>query len=650
MIHLSNRPPWHILVVVVALIGLSIALYGVLRKSNTNSVESRQQSPSLIQDWYYVWWDRVPRELEVQLGPSQYSNIAPQDYVGPNACANCHVENHKKWSQHPHRWMNAVASPESVKGTFDGTSIKLRGGTIVPYRKDGQYRMRLERDSHWREFEITHTIGSRFQQYYIGEFLNGAWFENTGENGTRHDGEEKDHSLDHLERNTKMVLPVGYRIKHEMWAPTYSVSTVNDTDATSDPYQDFAPIAYYDFCAKCHTTMPQGYRMLFDNNSRRLKKPSFHFDINSFLGTTLGEMISERPTELPSDTESLNDLVHDLSLSYSPQKAVTLGISCEACHYGGREHAESGGEIPPRFFPSAPSVFPVEGQDKHYGRTKENVNLLCAQCHSAPRLLLSGGNARVNSSEFRDALTGGCYSQLRCTDCHEPHTAIGEKWPNTPEQDNASCVRCHPKFKDSETHEQHAHHPLSSSGSRCMNCHMPHVNEGIEDMVRTHQISSPAKGEVILGKGANACNLCHLDKTIDWTLSYFQSWYGIEFDSSEIDNTYSERDQSLGEMWLEDRRSEIRMIAMGAIKRNYAVWLAPLLVEELNDFHLINRQFAQDTLETVLNIKLSQAKYIYWLEPLQRTEVLEDVRELVKQAATKQLSLRFMPSVLETDE
>ena len=89
---------------------------------------------------------------------------------------------------------------------------------------------------------------------------------------------------------------------------------------------------------------------------------------------------------------------------------------------------------------------------------------------------------------------------------------------------------------------------------------------------------------------------------------------------------------------------------MGAIKRNYAVWLAPLLVEELNDFHLINRQFAQDTLETVLNIKLSQAKYTYWLEPLQRTEVLEDVRELVKQAATKQLSLRFMPSVLETDE
>jgi hypothetical protein len=103
-------------------------------------------------------------------------------------------------------------------------------------------------------------------------------------------------------------------------------------------------------------------------------------------------------------------------------------------------------------------------------------------------------------------------------------------------------------------------------------------------------------------------------------------------------------------MWLEDRRSEIRMIAIGAIKRNYAIWLAPMLVEELNDFHLINRQFAQDTLETVLNIKLSQAKYTYWLEPLQRTEVLGDVRKLVKQAAAEPLSRKWIPSVLETGE
>ena len=92
------------------------------------------------------------------------------------------------------------------------------------------------------------------------------------------------------------------------------------------------------------------------------------------------------------------------------------------------------------------------------------------------------------------------------------------------------------------------------------------------------------------------------------------------------------------------------MIAIGAIKRNYAIWLAPMLVEELNDFHLINRQFAQDTLETDLNIKLSQAKYTYWLEPLQRTEVLGDVRKLVKQAAAEPLSRKWIPSVLETGE
>jgi len=46
--------------------------------------------------------------------------------------------------------------------------------------------------------------------------------------------------------------------------------------------------------------------------------------------------------------------------------------------------------------------------------------------------------------------------------------------------------------------------------------------------MRSHQISSPSVATTLSTGRPNACNLCHLDKTLKWTSDYLAKWYGIE--------------------------------------------------------------------------------------------------------------------------
>ena len=50
----------------------------------------------------------------------ELSNIRRTDYAGKDSCRECHAENYENWSHHSHRWMNALADEESVKGDFSG--------------------------------------------------------------------------------------------------------------------------------------------------------------------------------------------------------------------------------------------------------------------------------------------------------------------------------------------------------------------------------------------------------------------------------------------------------------------------------------------------------------------------------------------------
>jgi hypothetical protein len=55
---------------------------------------------------------------------------------------------------------------------------------------------------------------------------------------------------------------------------------------------------------------------------------------------------------------------------------------------------------------------------------------------------------------------------------------------------------------------------------------MPFTTYGLLKTIRSHQVSSPSvKATVDTGR-PNACNLCHLDKTLAWTSDALTRWYG----------------------------------------------------------------------------------------------------------------------------
>src|SRR5262245_59051827 len=88
---------------------------------------------------------------------------------------------------------------------------------------------------------------------------------------------------------------------------------------------------------------------------------------------------------------------------------------------------------------------------------------------------------------------------------------------------NEGCLQCHEQLRSSLT--AHTRHGATSAGSSCYNCHMPYTTYGLLRALRSHQISSPSVRASVETGRPNACNLCHLDKTLSWTSQYLADWY-----------------------------------------------------------------------------------------------------------------------------
>jgi Cytochrome c554 and c-prime len=149
----------------------------------------------------------------------------------------------------------------------------------------------------------------------------------------------------------------------------------------------------------------------------------------------------------------------------------------------------------------------------------------------------SDGMVRATGREYNALLESPCYKNARdnartlsCYSCHTMH-----KTPDDPRslvdwvddqlsaaaQGNGACVTCHAMDVSA-----HTHHRADSPGGSCYNCHMPYTTYGLLKTVRSHQISNPSAQATLDTGRPNACNLCHLDKTLAWTADALNRWYG----------------------------------------------------------------------------------------------------------------------------
>jgi predicted CXXCH cytochrome family protein len=586
-----------------------------------------------------VWWDALPDEVRNRSVPSgEESNVHPADYRGPDACRQCHLASHEKnylsWSEHSHRWMNALANPSTVRGDFSaGASMFYRGGRADFVRQGDDFFMNLQRGRQRRSYRITQTIGSRFFQYYVGKQIDGP--------------EPKDHhfySKDH-------VLPFGYWLAQKEWVPVIHIGREVEDAARPDPFAppDHGPYyaEYSASCNTCHTTFPLAD--LFGRRTRQMgafAPTAMHFSMRGYLEEAHPDLIDPKTGMMAFRGATNNSTHRQVSMTAAVSErtafpgeagnpmhgweasryAATLGVSCEACHLGSRQHIDSEGQVPPRFSPASPYLRFEAAQAPPSAATHDNVNWACGRCHVGPRPQFAGGMATWNSVEYSDAMRGSCYSKLRCIDCHNPHRAIGPTWSQTADRDDAVCLKCHQQYQPDDRRLQHTHHPIGSEGARCMNCHVPRINEGIEDVVRTHTIYSPTRADMIEANHPNACNLCHTDKPIDWTLRVLKHWYGKTYDEARIAANYPKRDRPVGLGWLDSKNESVRLVAVEAMTRRRDFFALPRLLDALDDPYLVNRQFAYKGLQEMLNVRLSDFGYRFYASRDERRKPLADLR------------------------
>jgi len=238
------------------------------------------------------------------------------------------------------------------------------------------------------------------------------------------------------------------------------------------------------------------------------------------------------------------------------------------------------------------------------------------------------GMIRVTGREFNGVQASPCFrgGEFSCISCHEmhhdaPNQAGLKLWARTgqlkPGMDSdQACLQCH---KDMSARlVAHTHHTAESSGSRCYNCHMPNTTFGLLHAMRSHQVSSPTAQESVAVGRPNACNLCHLNKTLAWTSEKLSEWY------KQKQPELSSDDQTIAAavQWIiKGDAGQRALIAWGmgwepAQKTSGLDWLYPYLIYSMTDPYAAVRFDAWKSLQTLPGFSNYRFNYTAADEPL----------------------------------
>ncbi|MGE3508466.1 MAG: cytochrome c3 family protein, partial [Vicinamibacterales bacterium] len=292
---------------------------------------------------------------------------------------------------------------------------------------------------------------------------------------------------------------------------------------------------------------------------------------------------------------------------------------CGQCHSTSLRYDRAGIDRPP-----APPYQPGRDLDAtHFvlqPTTNRDTPLMQTILESDPAALRdsfwSDGMVRVSGREYNGLIDSPCFTNARdtsrtlsCFSCHTMHKAPDDRrtvraWADghqlsSKASGNEACLQCHPSFRSDL--RAHTKHEAGSSGSECYNCHMPYTSYGLLRALRSHQISSPTVAASVETGRPNACNLCHLDKTLAWTGDALARWYGTPQPPLGEDET------AIPASVLWTLRGDAGQRALMAFSLGWppaqqtsgTTWIAPTLSVLMNDPYEAVRLIAYRSLKTL---------------------------------------------------
>ncbi|MCH2170914.1 ammonia-forming cytochrome c nitrite reductase subunit c552 [Myxococcota bacterium] len=497
--------------------------------------------------------------------------------MSSDTCRSCHPEQYRSWADSYHRTMTQIATPETVLAPLDGDALSLEGV---------DYQMVSRGDEVWAiidslpdsqgnrarvETPIVLTTGSHhFQAYWIP----------TG--------------------NARRVrlFELAYYVTEQRWLPMDSLPLA--PPGVSQAAEEGG--RWNETCLRCHTTGAQPW--LFKPTGTETRVAEFGIACESCHGPAREHILANRDpkrryrmhlSDAPDPT-----IVDPASLSAEASSQV-----CGQCHSVFDFHDD---KARGKWSKSGFSYRP--GDDLHAERKIidwESASPLYRETKFWP-----DGQIKVNGREYNSLLDSPCFEgrQLSCMSCHEMHQnpsdpRTAREWADDQlaqgMRGNEACLGCHPFYRETERLVQHTHHPADSAGSLCYNCHMPHTAWGLQKATRSHQVSNPDVATQLATGRPNACNLCHLDKTAQWTAEHLKALYEIAVPPL----TPVQKNVANSILWALSGDASQRALAawhLGwkpAIEASESGWIAPYLAQLLVDPYPAVRSAAANSLENI---------------------------------------------------
>lgn len=573
-------------VYVVVLIGGLLPLAVRVRHSRLSLV-STAVGLLLLGGIGLAWWRRggsLPpterRPLQVREG----SVSSERGFVSSNACRSCHPQQYATWYGSFHRTMTQVVTPETVIADFNNVELDHAS----PGLPDSRYVLQRRGDEFWVQLPQP-----EFQSYprpaggpNPEEEAPPVWRQIVMSTGLHH---YQLYWYPSGSGRELYMVPFVFLTDERRWVPRRSVFLTPPN--APEPQQ-----VWNTSCLPCHTT---------DGHPRYPKKRI-------------------QVAKAAPDTH-----------------VVEVGIACEACHGQGEEHVRVNRNPLRRYAyhhgnqPDQTIVQPKRVD----ARTSSQI---CGQCHSvnnpytrvdvvewltegpryragddleesryvlsrrilsqtpAPETLQqllearpsalnqwfwADGMIRVTGREYSGLIESPCYrgGEFSCLSCHSMHESDPDDQLAAGMEGDQACLQCHDSYSSGVM--EHTHHRVESSGSRCYNCHMAHTTYGLLKASRSHTIDSPSVAASVQTGRPNACNSCHLDKTLHWTATYLRRWYG----APAIELPEEERTIATSLLWLlrgDAGQRALTAWSMGweaAHRASGKSWLAPFLAQTLND-------------------------------------------------------------------
>jgi predicted CXXCH cytochrome family protein len=315
----------------------------------------------------------------------------------------------------------------------------------------------------------------------------------------------------------------------------------------------------------------------------------------------------------PAPRRLLAEAARTLRSHLVPSKLVEVGIGCEACHGGSREHVRRN-DVLPSFLPRASFLEPRPPAAEAPVSPALAINRACARCHQVlfsryPYTWEGGqrhpdpGGSHITSGEARDFLLGGCARQMSCVRCHDPHGAgdVHKLEALATPSGNGVCADCHRTYATPAALRAHAHHDPAGAGGSCVACHMPRKNLGLGyHLTRYHRIGSPTDRERVEGDRPLECALCHPRATVGELVTTMESWWGKRYDRGRLLGLYGDLAAQVLPATVARGKPHEQATAIAALgEARLASATRPLAAALAHPYPLV-RYHARHALETIL--------------------------------------------------